>query len=242
MPGGLAAKKTEKEKMNIETNQGPLANVLSSIAATMAPTTTTPTTPPSLNAAARKKNWLDKWLKIKANHRQLIKLQDVVYEFCRGYAVRPTVGRRLVIHGGNGVGKTHTARAIHSWANSTAMKLPLTHVNNGSGEILDLASSMYLFWPSVVDGFKKGEWDVIDEACEQTLLVLDDIGADHDPSSIGKEKLYYLLERRAQKWTVMTTNVSPERWESKFERRIASRFLRNCMDVDLGNVPDWGTK
>jgi DNA replication protein DnaC len=92
-----------------------------------------------------------------------------------------------------------------------------------------------------VDAFKRDQWGVIDEACEQSLLVLDDIGAEHDPSGIGREKLYYILERRAQKWTVLTTNCPPLEWETKFESRIASRFLRNCISVDLSEVPDYGS-
>ena len=93
----------------------------------------------------------------------------------------------------------------------------------------------------MIDGFKRGEWDVIEESVDLALLVLDDIGAEHDPSGIGKEKLYYLLERRECKFTVLTTNVPPSQWELKFERRIASRFLRNCTVIDLSDVPDYGT-
>jgi hypothetical protein len=56
------------------------------------------------------------------------------------------------------------------------------------------------------------------------------------------EKLYLILERRVAKWTVITTNVPPESWESKFERRIASRFLRNARHVSLADVPDYNSQ
>lgn len=163
-----------------------------------------------------------------------------VYEFCKAYSKRPSVGNRLIISGPNGVGKTHCAKAIHKWAQRISLQLPLVHIPNVDGDDIQLATAQYLFWPGVVDGFKRDEWDIVEEACKQSLVVLDDVGAEHDPSGIGREKLYYMLERRAQMWTVITTNVPPNQWDTRFESRIASRFLRNCVVVDLADVQDYG--
>lgn len=121
------------------------------------------------------------------------------------------------------------------------MLLQLTVVPNGKEETTSLATVQFMFWPGVVDRFKPPQLDyeTVEEALCQSLVIIDDMGAEHDPSGIGREKLFFMLERRAKQWTVMTTNVPPEQWETKFERRIASRFLRNCQAVDLSQVPDY---
>lgn len=154
--------------------------------------------------------------------------------------------------GPNGTGKSHCAKAIHGWAKQCATLFPFDPSTDEDGFTYDLARSHYLFWPAVVDGFKSlrgftpdgsaivGRWEIIDLAASSSMLIIDDIGAEHDPSGIGREKLVYLLERREQRWTVITTNIPPEQWESKFERRIASRLLRNCQTIDLSDVPDFG--
>lgn len=161
-----------------------------------------------------------------------------VWTFCRDYAKSPRYGRRMVIWGPNGTGKTHSALAIHNWAGRCAMRLPLTRVQDGEHDTM-LATSQFLYWPRVVDGFKRGEWDVIEQAADQSLLVLDDLGAEHDPSGIAREKLAFILERRAHRWMVMTTNINPDFWEEKFERRISSRLLRNSEIVGLDQVHDY---
>jgi DNA replication protein DnaC len=185
--------------------------------------------------AITRRAWLDKWLRIKPVHPQLKVLENDVYDFCAGYSKRPTRGYRMLIHGNNGAGKSHTAKAIRNWANRVAINLPLVSEDMECR----LATSEFYNWPMVVERLKSGEWELIEEMIPVNLLVIDDLGAEHDPSKVGMEKFYLLLERREFKWTVITTNVSPASWESKFERRISSRFLRNCKHVALDEVPDF---
>ena len=194
---------------------------------------------PQQDATQRCRVWCKRNVKLDCEHSEALKeAQNKVWEYCRDYAKNPSRGRRMVIWGSNGCGKTHIARAIHTWATRCAMKLPLVAGDTMAGQ---LASSQFMFWPGIVDGFKNGEWYTVEESLKASMLVLDDIGAEHDPSGIGREKLYYILERRAQRWTVITTNFGPTEWEMKFERRIASRLLRNCQNIDLSQVPDYGT-
>lgn len=96
-------------------------------------------------------------------------------------------------------------------------------------------------WPMMVNSLKQGNWDRIDDLMRVELLVLDDVGAEHDPSKVGQEKLYLLLERREHRWTVLTSNVYPVAWPERFERRIASRLLRNFEHIDLSEVPDYNS-
>lgn len=197
---------------------------------------TTPS-PAGRKPTETKRNWLSKWLKVNAYNQKLRDLEEAVYDFCSGYAKNPGTGYRLLIHGNNGTGKSHAAKAINRWARSVAIHLPLMNGEEG----MRLSTSEFYNWPSVVDRLKSGEWDLIEHMMEPDLLVIDDLGAEHDPSRVGMEKLYLLLERRESRWTVITTNVAPEAWELNFERRISSRFLRNFKHVSLEDVRDFKT-
>jgi len=179
---------------------------------------------------------------MKLVHPNLVQLERVSYMFCRDYAANPGHGRRLLIHGENGSGKSHCARAIFRWAQAASINLPLVNLPlRGEDLGTRLSDAQFIHWPTVVDRFHPPheEWWRVDDAMCCSLLVIDDIGAEHDPSRVGIEKLYLLLERRERMWTVLTTNVTPAAWEEKFERRISSRFLRNCDRVSVENVPDF---
>lgn len=117
------------------------------------------------------------------------------------------------------------------------MLIPLVTCESNS----KIADAVFAHWPTVVDGFKTGQWDLTD-LFNASLLVIDDIGAEHDPSKVGIEKLYMLLERRAAMWTIITTNIVPDLWEQRFERRIADRFFRNFYHIDLTDVPSFCAK
>jgi DNA replication protein DnaC len=56
------------------------------------------------------------------------------------------------------------------------------------------------------------------------MLVIDDIGAEHG-SEYGTQKLLELLDRRAGKWTFITSNLTMERF-AELDNRIASRLIR----------------
>jgi DNA replication protein DnaC len=104
-----------------------------------------------------------------------------------------------------------------------------------------LADCLFVHWPSAVDGIKSDQWLVFEDCCVEYFVILDDIGAEHDPSGIGLEKLYLILNRRENMRTLITTNYSPEAWKGKFEKRIASRLFRNATHIDLSKVPDYST-
>jgi DNA replication protein DnaC len=73
------------------------------------------------------------------------------------------------------------------------------------------------------------------------MAIIDDIGAEHDPSGYGREQLYLILSRREFRWNIITTNLNPSGWHERIERRIASRLYRNADHLDMSNVPDFST-
>lgn len=173
-------------------------------------------------------------------HPQIDEARKEIYQFCTEYASHPSRGRTIILFGENGCGKTRLAKLVKHWADKIATKLPLVNREDLNGQVGTAFAEM-VNWPMVVDGFKKDQWDVIEELACCNLAIIDDIGAEHDPSRIGVEKLYVLLSRRESRWNIITTNVKPDQWDKKFERRIASRLYRNAMHIDLSAVPDYST-
>lgn len=171
-------------------------------------------------------------------HPQIPEAENRIYDFCRDWFKKPGRGRTIVLYGNNGCGKTHIARAVKRWvwAMSSLDRPPCCYDADGN---VALATCEMVNWPFIVDCMHKAQWDVVEELYDVSMLVVDDIGAEHDPSKVGSEKLYLLTNRREFKWNIFTTNLAPSRWESAFDRRIASRLYRNAEHVDLSQVPDF---
>lgn len=88
---------------------------------------------------------------------------------------------------------------------------------------------------------REGEYRVLDDLCQLSFLVVDDIGAEHGSAFINS-KLYDLCARRETKWTVFTGNLSLSDIEQQIDARIASRMIRNGSVVVDVNVPDFNLR
>lgn len=178
---------------------------------------------------------------MRLHHPQLQEMAHELYALS-GDVFYKRQGRMLVIYGENGSGKTHAARCFHKWFNLVRLKIgPVLTTDQEGHSQAQIPDSCLVNWPQIVDGFKQDQWLIVERLTSDYLVVIDDIGAEHDPSRIGIEKLYVILSRRELKFTIVTTNIPPEKWESAFERRISSRLYRNSTDIDLSQVPDWSS-
>lgn len=202
-----------------------------------ATTRSTITVPPQ--SESQKKAWLDTWLGLKdSHHPALTGLKESFYAFCAGIWRTPDFGSTLVIYGANGTGKTHCARKLSNWIRNVGGDRKIIEKEN---HVIFL-QSQYQYWPRLLDVLKDGGWGILDDMVKVPVLILDDIGAGHDPSKVGTDKLGQLLTRRERLWNLVTTNVAPDRWETVFDRRVASRLFRNSEIVDLSGVPDFSIK
>lgn len=183
-----------------------------------------------------KRRWINSRLNLDKHHPDVARLEHETFEFCRGFCANPVRGKRLIVFGNNGVAKTKCARAVKRWVYERAQELPLVTSEDGTGAAL--VECIMVNWAHRVDRMFSGDWD-IERYFTVDMLIVDDIGAEHDPNKSSLEKLYLILERRERKWTWINTNFPPDKWEEKFERRVADRLFRNSIHLDLTNVPSY---
>lgn len=146
-------------------------------------------------------------------------------------------GRMLLLLGENGTGKTHCADAMHRWVSAVGHGKTWFPTPGVRASL----QSLYWHWPALLDSLKGGQWDLVEDCMNVPCLIIDELGGGHDPSGVGTDKLCQILSRRETMWTLITTNILEPSWETKFDRRVASRFFRNSTHVDLSNVPDYST-
>jgi DNA replication protein DnaC len=135
-------------------------------------------------------------------------------------------GCLLTLCGKSGTGKTMLARIImnelrmNRWGHSDRIR----PINVGAEVILFTAR--FYDMRKVSDGFKHGNFSVTERMEEVSLCILDDVGADQDPSKTTAGKVDRVLRSRANKWTVMTSNLSLSDIGTKLDARIASFVVR----------------
>lgn len=87
----------------------------------------------------------------------------------------------------------------------------------------------------------EGEVEIINQLKNASLLVLDDLGAEHDGRT-GKEKqiIYSVIDLRirANKPTIITTNLTPKQLEAKLTgtdgvTRTYDRIIEACPPIEV---------
>jgi DNA replication protein DnaC len=179
--------------------------------------------------------WQRKWLALDATCAPLQALADAAEAFCHRWFINDTRNCVLVIVGDSGNGKTHTLRAIHNFCTASAMAA--FEKQNWGGE--KIPKTFYLSWPEAANEFNEKRFSLMSDALNADLLCLDDIGAENDPWNVCKDRLCQLLSKRERKFTVITTNIAPAKWNEKFEARIDDRLLRNSVVIDLTGVTSY---
>lgn len=183
-----------------------------------------------------KNEWQTKWLNLEVTVPKVQELADEIEAFAKRWFCRLPKPGLLVLAGPPGIGKTHVAKAIHKWAGHVAVAAwEKTYWKD------KVPNSLFLSWPEVTDGFKEGRYEILADCFSTDLLVLDDVGAEHDPSRNAADKLCQILSQRAEAFTLITTNIAPEGWAQKFDARIEDRMYRNSIVMDLSEIKSYST-
>lgn len=140
-------------------------------------------------------------------------------------------GRWLTLSGNSGIGKTflmrqifEAAKRVPAIASHPALKVP----------------NQFWTWSDVVDELRDKKFWLLKELAELNLLCLDDVGAEN-ATSFSSERLYYLLNSRLGKWTVITTNKTVAQI-AETDVRIASRLIRDKNQVVACEAVDYALR
>lgn len=137
----------------------------------------------------------------------------------------------LTFLGTSGAGKTYLARKIWNWYRGSA----LFRASIKDKEICYPGS--WIAWPKLAGELlgNSGYWQ-IEELQRDKLVVLDEIGADRDPSGHVRDCLTRVLSSRVGMWTVITSNKTLGDIQRDIDTRISSRIIRDdnvVVDVEL---------
>jgi DNA replication protein DnaC len=139
----------------------------------------------------------------------------------------------LVFAGASGIGKSHIAKRLYKWCRAASFNAA------EQGFWKRPPSIIFVEWPSVSDGFKNGEYGVLQDLFSADLAFLDDIGAEYDPSKLATEKLCQVLSKREGKFSFITTNIQQSNWATHFDSRVEDRLLRRTKIISVFNIKSY---
>lgn len=147
--------------------------------------------------------------------------------------------RCLIISGDTGCGKTHSTNNFYKYCRATAIKALY-----GGGWTLRTPSPHWVHWPDAMASYADGAvWsDLFPSLADPVMLFLDDVGQEADKYKSGdmNRALLSVLSARQHKYTILTTNVHPDRFVEVYGRAVEDRLYRsNGMLVDLWGAPSF---
>lgn len=158
------------------------------------------------------------------NDPQLTKMLDAAKRFaCAMKAGAPP--HWLCLLGPSGAGKTHLAKCITRFWRGKAGWWTL---RGRAGDVPQLKESRFVSWRAFIDRQKAGEFSEIQTIIRLPFVVLDDLGAEHDPNGFAKSRLDRVADERLGKWTVFTSNLLLNQIAKEIDPRVSSRMIRGA--------------
>lgn len=181
--------------------------------------------------------WQRKWLDLEITDPAVQDVAHAAEDFCRRWFNNEKQGSLLVLVGDTGTCKTHVASKLFKFCRAAAMKA----FDSGKHGQDSVPSVAFLRWPSTVSTMVDRDLSnkIVEDAAGVSLRIIDDIGAENNPWGSATDSLCQILSRSEGKHTVVTTNIEPKDWSTKFDIRIADRLLRNSVVKSLRGVKSY---
>lgn len=149
----------------------------------------------------------------------------------------------LTLSGSTGVGKTHLAKRLQRAFYLMTRLQAQGDIYLGPGRAF--YSAGFYHWPSIADGFNRGRYEILDDMATDWFAVIDDIGATRQGSErieqLILDKLFQVLNRRQNQWTIITTNMKLKALHQQ-EPRLADRLIREPNQVLACAMPSYASK
>lgn len=181
----------------------------------------------SLMDASFEKCTFDNW-KFDENNKSLYKLGKA---YCNDWEHMKNKNIGMLLHGTPGTGKSYLSFCI---ANELLSRLvPVIATSS-----INLINKIYESYKSYGED---GEIEIINQINAASLIILDDLGAEHEGRT-GKEKqiIYSLIDARvrSQLPIIITTNLTPEQLRVKLTgtdnvSRTYDRIVEACTTIEV---------
>jgi hypothetical protein len=178
--------------------------------------------------------WQRKWIGLERTSDHVARYASALAALGKKFLEGDKSKCVLVVTGPSGVGKTAGARRLFQWVQAACMSAW------EKGSYPDVPGAAFYQWPEVADGFKGGQFGVLEDLFSIEFAVLDDVGAEYDTANrLCADKLCQVLSRRERKHTLVTTNLVPDQWASRLDVRIADRLFRNSVIMDMAGAESY---
>lgn len=142
----------------------------------------------------------------------------------------------LTLAGRSGCGKTMLAREVFKWV-QTYLRCYRASISGNHAVEVPADWPGTTIWQSRQLDFIEAQtfattlrrqgYGILDDLVRSHFLVIDDMGAERDPSGFITEQWTQLLNRRLGKWTLITTNLYGDHLSESHDERIADRMTRD---------------
>lgn len=145
----------------------------------------------------------------------------------------------LSLCGHSGTGKTTLAKAFGTFMRQRGQ----FHTDDSAYQSGAQLVRQWSWWgeDELVRELRDGNFQLVDDLSWQWLVVIDDIGFSNDRTGFATSAIGEILNRRAGKWTLLTSNLGPREWAEK-DSRIASRLIRDENQVVKFDCKDYALR
>ena len=159
--------------------------------------------------------------------RRAIKPPDLIEDMA---AERPAYW--LTFFGRAGTGKTFLARQIleESRKFNPGRHSLWVPPGNPVGTLQESQRRPYCIWIDATrfsERLKGGEYNLPESYATDWCVVFDDLGASRDKTDYVPEAIYRFAASRLGKWTVWTTNLTPDEVANRLDQWLTSRLFRD---------------
>jgi DNA replication protein DnaC len=145
----------------------------------------------------------------------------------------------LSLCGKSGTGKTLLARAVYrQFMDQNRFELSFDRARNR----IQGNTAMFVDWRKFCDQIRGGAYELIEDVCDEWLVVIDDLGAERDTTGFIAAATDRILNSRRGKWTLITTNLPLSEIGDRIDPRVASRMIRGSNQVVEIEAVDWNLR